>query len=445
MSLSGESNSYDSIIIGAGISGLTATYRLSKENKTCLLIDPADAGGLVKTRRIEGFTLELGANTFVDNDSFTHLLEELKLSDYKTKPKIEKFNQYVWHNGAPCAVPKSPPQLLSPSPLIPFSKKAAIAFKLSKKNLLPEDTKDMSIRDFFGTLIDTSVADKILNPALRGIYGGDIAKLSSRTVFPALFEHVRTGGSLLSLIKKSKGKKKKSIFMLNSGNDKLVERLLEEIEAKVAILKQKATGFAWDNTSGSFVVSATDGHKYESREVYVATSGRGTAVFFDELDENFAEQLRAIQYAPVIVVHAAVPADQRLPDKGFGVLFPSSEKTELMGVMFNSELFPHMAPAGNKLITACLGGVDNTEVLKYSEDKIQRIIRNEVNKFLGIKIEKFLSTTFWPQAIPQYNVGHYKLVEYMEKLETDYPGLHFIGVDRGGVGVGDRVKMAMGN
>jgi oxygen-dependent protoporphyrinogen oxidase len=114
---------------------------------------------------------------------------------------------------------------------------------------------------------------------------------------------------------------------------------------------------------------------------------------------------------------------------------------DLLGVMFNSQIFPHMAPANEHLITVVLGGAQAGE--RRSDEAILRDRLPEMLRtLLGISNARWLSMTQWPAAIPQLQVGHYKLVKLLDQCEYDHPGIVFAGVDRGGVGVSDRIRLA---
>ena len=110
--------------------------------------------------------------------------------------------------------------------------------------------------------------------------------------------------------------------------------------------------------------------------------------------------------------------------------------------MFNSEIFPHAAPAGQHLLTVCLGGAGNESCLELDDQQLADFALDEVKKRLGVISPRLLLLTRWKNAIPQLHVGHFAIVDEMREIERHYPGLEFIGVDNGGIGVADRVATA---
>jgi protoporphyrinogen oxidase len=77
-----------------------------------------------------------------------------------------------------------------------------------------------------------------------------------------------------------------------------------------------------------------------------------------------------------------------------------------------------------------------------SEADLRERLPKQVAKLLGISSIEWLSLTRWREAIPQLKVGHHKVVAALDAVEASNPGLAFAGVDRGGIGVSDRVRLA---
>jgi oxygen-dependent protoporphyrinogen oxidase len=150
-----------------------------------------------------------------------------------------------------------------------------------------------------------------------------------------------------------------------------------------------------------------------------------------------------MEYAGLVVIHAGVKKTARLPRDAFGVLFPSHSSQTFLGIMFNSVLFPHVAPEDKHLLTICLGGVHGASVFDMSDDQILALARREVGDKLGIVNLETLSVWRWKKAIPQYALGHHRIEAQMKQCENENPGIYFIGADSRGVGVPDRVKAAV--
>ena len=426
------------IVIGGGISGLTAAYLAQRRGEQVTLVEPEVPAGLVRTKRVDGFTLELGAATLVENTDFLDLLGGLGLADKIKCPAIANYRQYVWFGGTPIEVPKAPFKLLFKSPLIAPRDRFRILRALFWGRT--DCSAEQNVRDFFTKLIGSSATDNILDPILSGIYGGNLQRLCPKSVFPDLAQEVGLGKSILSYMrarrKKSGGPKK--IFMLEGGNDLLVEKLRA---AGFSILKDRAKSISSEG-SGKFTVGLETGHSLSGSKVFLATSAAASAQIIQNLNPQFARVLEQVSTVPLIVLHFEIPTSQALLEEGFGILFPSTARAKILGVMFNSSIFPHMAPVGRKLITVCMGGAMNLEILALSDERVLADCLTELRLKLNINQPKLLSLHRWASAIPQYNMGHTAVLQGMQLLEKQHPGLHFIGADRSGVGVGDRVRVA---
>ncbi|MCB0339814.1 MAG: protoporphyrinogen oxidase, partial [Bdellovibrionales bacterium] len=190
-----------------------------------------------------------------------------------------------------------------------------------------------------------------------------------------------------------------------------------------------------------FRAACEDGSVIHSRTVVIATSGLTTKEFVAPLSEKLENALAKMQYAPLVVVHAHASSTLTPFPDAFGVLLPKRAPYNSLGIMFNSVLFPHMAPAGQHLYTICLGGVGNGDILDLSDEAISEVVIGEGKDLLGVNLSVDLITR-WPRAIPQYGLEHGCLLEEMANAESSYQGLYFCGADRGGVGVPDRIKEA---
>ena len=429
----------DAVVIGGGISGLFAAYKLAQLGLRPVLFEPKHTGGLVRTKREQGFTLETGAATLVENPEFSRLIDQLGLSNQVCYPAIQKYKQFVWYGARPEEVFRAPPKLIFSSPLIAGTDKfrilKSLAFGCGKIT-----EADLSVREFFTQVAGRSVVDNLLDPVLRGIYGGDLGYLSAAGIFGNLWQHLRSGKNLLSYLFARRGLPKKRIFMLKSGNDSLAQKLADSLQTWGEVRKSMvATIRASDDRQ--FVVTDSEGSLITTPRIVIATAGSATASFLAELDPGLAQRLAKVRTAPLVVVHLSVTKAQALIPDAFGVLLPGHAKANILGVMFNSQIFPHTAPSDRQLVTVVLGGMSKPEAISFSDKEVEALVRAELGTRFNVHDPELLSIVRWTHAIPQYEVGHLEIVAAMERFEQQNPGLLFVGADRGGVGVGDRIRV----
>jgi oxygen-dependent protoporphyrinogen oxidase len=434
MSMS-NSGKYECVIIGAGITGLSAAFYLIDKFKTIALIDGGRIGGVIKTVSKDGYTLECGPNVIALKPEILNLLEKLGLSNEIIYPQTSKFQQMVYYKDKPVTVPQNPAAFLSTG-LIGIKDK----FKILRNLILPAKKfteEDKSVDSFFTGLIGKEAVKNILDPVLSGIYGGDIASLSAKSLFPNVYENVRAGKPLFSAMR---GRKRPKIGVLRAGMQSLYAAIWEKIKGRVSFFNEFVNGV--EKEGDAFTIKLQSGKTLQTERVIVTTSGKATAKFMSKLSPDLSERLSSSQAASLVVVHASalvLPAEFH---NSFGVLFPSTLKTPLLGVMFNSRLFPHLAPKGKELLTICFGGMHHPEFVKKPEKELTELAVKELKDKLKISQVEILNITYWENAIPQYNIGHAELISSLKRLESNTTGLIFCGADCGGIGVPDRVHCA---
>ena len=353
-------------------------------------------------------------------------------------PVVPRYKQHVWCGGRICEVPRSPLKLFG-TPLLPRALKWKLPLILFRKGIATPQADDESVAVYFDRFLGSEVVRDLLAPALQGVYGGDVGRLSARTVFPELWEASKRGGSLFSY---AKTKRARRTLVFKQGMASLIGKLETSLRGKVEFIRRRAV-LVRRSGAGLFEVVAEGGEGRTFNKVAVSTSGAASARFIAELDPALAHRLEALRYAPIVVVHAAVSAAEPVPPKSYGVLFPPGHPDALLGVMFNSMLFPHTAPPGQHLLTVCLGGIHGGHILSRSDTEIYGVVLRELEQKLGLSGARMLAIYRWAEAIPQYEVGHWQLVEMARALERRAKGLVCIGADMGGVGVPDRVKLAL--
>jgi oxygen-dependent protoporphyrinogen oxidase len=393
---------------------------------------------MIRTVSRAGFTLEAGPNVIVERPDLVSLLGELGLASAVRYPIVKKYGQYVWARGRVRKVPAGLIELLL-STLFSWRTKLSLPLKLVTPKLLQPSADDVSVLDFFSPLLGEKTTKEMLDPVLKGIYGGDVEQLSARTLFPALFAAAASGASLLGYMKSRPKGGKPAIMVLEGGIERLVSALRQRIESQGIEIRPCAVE-ALHKTAGGFAVRCSDGSEFVSDRCVVTVAGQQLASILRSLDGELAAKLRDMRYASLGVVHASVPRSERLIPKAFGILFPAGMPEQLLGVMFNSQLFPHVAPADRHVLTIMIGGANVTA--KADESRLRRELPKLMQSLLGINGFEWLEFTEWSKAIPQLVVGHHNLVAACDEFERCNPGIVLTGVERGGVGVSDRIRMA---
>lgn len=426
-------------IIGGGIAGLTAAYDLVRAGERPILIEPGRIGGMITSIASEGFTLEAGPNVLVERSEMSELLAELGLTSSVRYPSVEKYGQYVWYNDRPVKVPAGLGEFLA-CPLFSLLTKISLPLKLVVPGVLPSGARDVSVEAFFAPLLGTRAARHLLDPVLKGIYGGDVEDLSARSLFSGLWGAAQEKRSVFGYMMGRRGRGKPPIMVLRGGIQSLADRLWDAVATHVELVAAKAERLT-PLDGGRFRVSLSDGRHLEVDGCIVTSAGKKAASLLYFLDEQLSGTLGAARYASLQVAHVSVARSERLIPGAFGILFPRGMPLHLLGCMFNSQIFPEVAPADKHLVTVVLGGAQAGQSLA-SVDAVREELPTVLRRFLGVRTIEWHHFTEWPEAIPQLSVGHYTLVEGLDRLEREHPGIVIASVDRGGVGVSDRIRLA---
>ncbi len=429
----------DAIVIGGGVTGLTCAYDLISRNRSTILIEPSEPGGLIRTEERDGFTLECGPNVFLSKPHLVALLNELGIGDRVVKPLHRLYRQHVWYQGSPLRVPKDPVTFCK-SPLFDREWKPKILKNVLFGPVPHLPAEDAAIAEFFESFVGPRAVSSLIAPAMKGIYGGSISTLSARTIFPGMWDAGKRGLLFRQYLRERMKEGRGRIFTIKGGMKVLTAALSERCR-KVNAVKKGSVARAQREREG-FEVELKDGGSLRAKKLFICTSGPSSAAYLDLMLPDLSSQLRRIAYVPLVVVHISVPHDAPLPGKSFGMLFPGEEERKLLGVMFNSLLFPHTAPEGKHLCTVMLGGSGGHDALELSEAKVRDVVAEELKDTLGIVPEEFLQITRWVRAIPEFFTGHYRIVQNMRNVEANFPGIHFAGTDAGFPGVADRVRLA---
>jgi protoporphyrinogen/coproporphyrinogen III oxidase len=176
--------------------------------------------------------------------------------------------------------------------------------------------------------------------------------------------------------------------------------------------------------------------------VIVAAPAAEAARMVQGLDTELAQELGRISTVSAVTVSLGWRRQQvRHPLDGFGMVVPRGEGRRIMGVTWTSSKFPGRAPRDRVLLRAFLGGVKGPEVLELDDKEILDLVRAELDVLLGLRGAPELARLYrWPDAMPQYNVGHAARLARLEELQARHPGLVLAGGSYRGIGIPDCIQ-----
>ena len=432
-------------ILGAGVTGLAAAYRLAaKGHRVRVFEQNARIGGSVGTEAADGWLVETGPNSLQESPELTALIRELGLESKRIEAGPLAKNRYLLKGGLAVPVPMSPPAFVK-SELFSAGAKLRILGELLKRPRIRQS--DVSLAEFVRDHFGREILERAVQPIVSGIYAGDPAKLSVREAFPKILEYERTHGSLIrGMIAGAKQRRK----LGRGGPAKIISfsRGLQMLpEALAARLPEGSVSFRTSVlriTPGSrWRVAFRFEHGQTEDEFDAVISGLPAPALAElEIGEDGRRplaSLAAVDHPPVSSLFLGFRREQVAhPLDGFGILVPSIERRWVLGILFSSSLFPGRAPDGHVALTVMVGGRLQPEIARLMTVDLLSIALADIRGILGITGEPvFWRHNFWPRAIAQYDVGFGAHRQAMADCERDFPGLFIGGQARDGISVPD--------
>jgi oxygen-dependent protoporphyrinogen oxidase len=432
-------------IVGAGITGLTAAYRLKQRGCRVVVYEASDRiGGAIKSERRNGYLAELGPNSLATPTAgVAGLLAELGLDSRRVTAAAEARTRYIVRRGRLMRLPMSLAELLT-SRL--FSNAAKLAI-FGEPLLEASDTAvDESVAAFVRRRFNQEVVDYLANPFVAGTFAGDPEQLSVRHALPQLQALERTQGSLVKAFvqmmkahRAHQGHGPGSIMSFREGLQELPDALGRELSAEVRLrspvtqLRQGPRGW-------------TVGAALQTPELYDAVIYAAPAYSLDEIDLDLAggerlSTLSSIVHPPVAVLALGFRREQvSHPLDGFGFLAPEVERRRVLGAVFSSTIFPDRAPEGHVMLTAFVGGTRDPDFVQADPQTLTARVLDDLRVLLGAQGEPtFRALQIWPKAIPQYVLGYGRFKDIADEVERRNPGLLLAGTYRDGVSLGEAI------
>ena len=426
-------------VLGAGITGLTAALRLTQRGHRVRLFEAGDrVGGAIRTELSDGWLVEGGPNSLLAGDpALAALIEELGLGSERVAASSSARKRFIVRGGRPVAAPLTPPALLR-SPLFSTGAKFRIMLEVLQRPRVRAG--DVSVEEFVRDHFGQELVDYALNPFVSGVYAGDPRKLSARCAFPKLWEAEQRHGSILRgqiAAAKSASKPREGIISFRRGLQVLPNTIAAELPAGTLVLNTGIEALIPSSETGWQVVERNGNSAREAFDsVVLALPAPALAQLrFDPHGERPLASLDRIEHPPVSSLFLGFRReDITHPLDGFGLLVPEVERRGVLGVLFSSTLFPGRAPADHVALTVLVGGTRNPELARLSTDALASAVEPDLRDLLGVRGPPvFRRHTFWPRAIPQYNLGYQEHLEAIARVERSYRGLCIGGQARNGI------------
>ncbi len=430
-------------VVGAGIAGLSAAHALRRhaaargERLDLAVLEASDGvGGQLQSVREDGYLVEWAANAFRTGVGPTQdLVQRLGLEDEQVVASPDANRRFILHGGRLHALPSGPASLLRFAPMSLLGRLRVAAEPFTARRVEREE----SVFEYAERHIGREAAEMLLGTMVRGVYGGDARALSVDAAFPIMKTMEREHRSLvIAGIRGAKQRKAegKTTWSLRGGMHALMQRLADDLGDAVRT-SAPVRALAYDPDAG-FTLTLGAGERSRFDAVVLATPPRVTAPLVEPLDPAAAAEIGAIEAAAIAMVALAVPRSQfATPPDGYGFLVAPSEPLDVLGVLFESNVFPGRAPEGHALLRVIMGGAARPDILSQGDDALVATARDVLEHTLGLRGPHTRSWIYRnPAAIPQYRLGHRARVARIEAHLGRFPGLEVAGNAYRGIAVG---------
>lgn len=434
----------DTLIIGAGLSGLTVAWKLKQipDHSILLLEQSKKTGGAISSHSEDGYLAEAGPHGFLDNCAESQsLLAETGLDKECLKAPLSKFVRYVCMDGKLRLIPQSPPKILA-APLISPLAKLRVAGDFFKKPLEGEPTVSEWVQHRFGKALLPYV-----DAVFTGTYAGDLERLVIDGVMPGVRKIEKEYGSIvygllkkMKAAKKAKKGKKKGLPAMTSfptGMSRLAECLhgnlgSDEIQADCPPLQISRENNGWkvETETGTFTC----------KNLVLALPVNASLSLLSGL--TTPPPLPKIPEARIVTIALGFGPEASLPP-GFGYLTPEREQRFCLGALFSSNMFPGRAPKDHILLEALIGGRRHPERLELDDDTLIKEAVHDLQQLLNLPNPPSYARVLRPRGgIPQLEKGYPALLKWRNSMMKEEKGLYVTGFGWEGIGLNDMIKTA---
>jgi len=474
-------------IIGGGIAGLAAAYELEKARKAGAAVEytlfeaSPQLGGALASETVNGAVLEHGPDSFLtEKPAAAELCRELGLGGELIPSNDAARKTYIVVRNRLVALPDGlmflVPTKLVPTALTPlFSMATKLRMGLELLHPPRRASEDESVAALVERHFGREAVDRLADPLLSGIYGGDATQLSAQTVLPRLVDMERQYGSLTrgmlaahrkmrAMAKNSKqqgareqagkgagerkegGQAARSIFTAIRGG---MQQLVDAIAARLdpASLKTATPVRAIARSGNGWNLTAGSGHE-EFDSLILAAPAWATGELLAPIDPELGGDLEGIPYSSSITINLVYDEAKigKLPE-GFGFLVPEVEGRSMLACTFAHRKFLGRNAPGKAVFRAFLGGMRGEALLAESDDILLATVRREMSEILGARTfssavePEHTQVSRWHRAMAQYSVGHKERMQRIKDRAAALPSLRLAGNAYDGIGVSDCIRL----
>ena len=433
-------------VIGGGIAGLTAAYRLQESGADLdihLYERGPELGGKLTTTPFMGRMIDEGADAFLSRVPWgVELCEELGITDRFVSPasgpayvlvdgKLRKLPE-----GLALGVPVRFWPLVTSGIVSPFAALRA-GLDLVRKDDWPGG--DESVGGLIRRRLGDQVAERLVDPLVGSIYAGNTDDLDLHLVTPQFETAARKHRSLISGLRAQRAAAPPSdapvFYGFPDGMGHLVEVLTERLR-QVEVHLSTAVASITRNEDGA--VLSIGGRDEAFDAVVLAAPAHAAVELLAESSPRSSEPLATIDFANVVLVTMGFRrTDVGRELDGSGMLVPKTEGRLMTAASWASTKWPHWSDDETVVFRVSAGRAGDDRAISLDDDAVVSALSSELAEILDISGELLeWRVSRWPRSFAQYAPGHDRLVTRVEAaMREDLPGVFVTGASYRGVGV----------
>lgn len=426
-------------IIGAGISGLSTAFYLQRARPDWELVifdaNP-EPGGTMCTVERDGFRFEAGGNGFLTNKPDSLQLVQDAGAEQLLMPSSELAAKRYIYTDRLHRLPESPPAFIA-SRLLTLPQKLRVAAEVF---VAPKaDASDETLQSFGYRRVGKAFTDIFLDAMTAGIYATTPERVSVNAAFPLVVsleqEHGGLFRGMLARRKRQAGPGG-TLTSFKEGVGQFIHHLQAVVQADWR-LGVAVNAIVADGTNYRVVTASAE---EVVDQVVLAAPAPASAAMLTGLDGQLADRLERIEYSPIAVVGFGYRQLDH-PLDGFGLLTTTAAGLPILGVLWDSSIFPGRAPRGSKSLRVMIGGQRDPQRVQQDDAALIAMAREGIRITMGVDAEpdvKFVQR--WQRGIPNYPVGHLQAMDELFEHVARYPRLHLNCNAYRGIAMNDCVR-----
>ena len=434
----------DVLILGAGISGMTTAWALTRSRpdwKVSLVECASRPGGVMRSETVGGCVFEWGPNGFLDSEPRTlELVRELGLQDRLQPASEHAASRYLYCHGELIKLPVGPKEFLRSNLL---SRRGRLRV-LTEPFRGPGTGDEESVFGFLSRRFGPEAAAIGGDAISAGIFAGDPRRLSVAAALPALPAMEREHGSIFRAMsaRRKLGRPRPTLTSFAGGMETLARRLSDRLadclslETRVKQITRNPSGYHLEGTRQGAPWRA------DTRRLVLTVPASTARCLLEPLAPRLACLLGEIPIAGISVAGLVYDRAQIAhPLDGFGFLVPRGQGPRLLGCLWVGSIFPEHVSGNRIMLRAMIGGSRDPEGALLSESRTVELAQGELERILGITGSPVATQVArHPRGIPQYELGHLDRVRALDAETARMPGFHLGGNALRGVAVNDCIR-----